>query len=148
MKVGTRLQDRAVQPAPFSPQDRCNWAGGVDHWKERQRANGLVKVVYQIHLMGAYTCGFCKWCLETTLEAWIPQLAKLFFFLVLGGGVSSSHSYTVQGCWLFAAQEELPTGRGWFHSLPSANHTQPSLEAQEWRRFLEMAVVLFLSPTA
>lgn len=64
-----RLQDRAVQPTAPSPQDRCSRAGGADHWKERQRAYGLVKVAFQIYLVGPSKCGFCQWHLETTLEA-------------------------------------------------------------------------------
>lgn len=79
--------------------------GGQDELERDQKANRLIKVVFQIYLISAYKCGFYKCCLEIKLEVWNSQLAKPFYFLVLG--VSNSYSYMVQGCWLLAAQQKL-----------------------------------------
>lgn len=97
--------------------------------------------------MGVYKCGFCKCWLETRLEAWTPRLAKPFSFLVWAGGGLHSHSYTVWGCWLLAAWQKLhhPWEMDPSCRPASANHTPPSLDAQDRRRFLGLAVVLFLA---
>lgn len=58
-----------MQPTLSVPKTSAAWLGGEDHWRERQRAKGLISVVFQIHLMDAYKYGFCKCWLETKLEA-------------------------------------------------------------------------------
>lgn len=52
-----------------SKEVKFGQVGKIAEKKKRQRASGLIKAVFWIHLKGAYKHGFCKYCLETKLEA-------------------------------------------------------------------------------